>query len=69
MLVGEFVDTTGKPYAMVVNKSTQSSVKFDIQFKENARIMSISQFNHGRVRFEGGQKWLAPGWGVLLTVE
>jgi hypothetical protein len=70
LLVGEFVDTAGKPYIMVVNKSTHSSVTFDIQFKEEGRIMCISQFNQGQRRpFEGEQKWLAPGCGVLLTVE
>jgi len=69
LLVGEFTDTDGKPYAMVVNKHMQSSVSFDVQFKEKGRILIISQFNQGRPNFGGEQKWLAPGCGVLLTVE
>jgi hypothetical protein len=69
LLVGEFVDTGGKPYAMVVNKNMQSSIAFGIQFKEKGRVMLVSQFNHGKVNFEGEQTWLAPGCGVLLTVE
>jgi len=69
MLVGEFVDNEGKPYALVVNKSMQSSVSFDIQFKDNGRIMLESQFNQGRVAFAGEQKWLAPGCGILLSIE
>jgi len=69
MLIGEFVDNEGKPYALVVNKSMQSSVSFDIQFKENGRVMLESQFYQGRVAFAGEQKWLAPGCGILLTIE
>jgi len=69
LLVGEFVDNSGKPYAMVVNKSVQSSVAFDVTFKTSGNIMIVSQFNQGQVPFSGEQKWLAPGCGVLLTVE
>ena len=69
LLVGEFVDPDGKPYALVVNKRTQASASFRIQFKEKGRIMIVSSFNRGRVPFRGEQTWLAPGCGVLLTVE
>jgi hypothetical protein len=69
LLVGEFVHPDGKPYAMVVNKDMHSSIVFDIEFKEKGRIMIVSQFNQGRVPFQGEQKWLAPGCGVLLTIE
>ena len=69
LLVGEFVDPGGKPFALVVNKNMKSSVAFGIQFKEKGRIMLISSFNKGRVPFTGEQVWLAPGCGVLLTVE
>ena len=69
LLVGEFVDDLGKPYAMAVNKNMHSSVSFDVLFKEKGRIMLVSQFEQGRVPFQGEQKWLAPGCGVLLTVE
>ena len=69
LLVGEFVDAAAKPYVMVVNKSMQSSVDFDIQLKKKGRMLIVSQFNQGLASFEGEQKWLAPGCGVLLTVE
>jgi len=69
MLVGEFVDGSGKPYAMIVNKNTQSSVSFDVQFKTKGKIMLISQFNQGRPAFSGEQKWLSPGCGTLVTID
>jgi hypothetical protein len=69
LLVGEFVDPNGKPFAMVVNKNMHSSVAFNLQFKKEGQIMLISQFNRSRTPFDGEQKWLAPGNGVLLTVE
>lgn len=69
LLVGEFVHPDGKPYVMIVNKNMHSSMAFDIAFKEKGRITIVSQFNQGRVPFFGEQKWLAPGCGVLLTVE
>ena len=69
LLVGEFTDAAGKPYAMVVNKNIQSSVSFDVEFKAKGRIMIASQYNQGLVSFQGEQKWLAPGHGVLLCVE
>jgi hypothetical protein len=69
LLVGEFVAPDGKPYTMVVNKNIHSSVAFGIRFKEKGRLMLVSQFNQGKVQFDGEQTWLAPGCGVLLTVE
>ncbi|OPZ32183.1 MAG: hypothetical protein BWZ00_00055 [Bacteroidetes bacterium ADurb.BinA174] len=69
LVVGEFTHPDGKPYAMIVNKDVHSSIEFDIEFKEKGEIMIVSQFNQGRVPFQGEQKWLAPGCGVLLTVE
>ena len=68
-LVGEFVDPDGKPYALVVNKNVHSSIAVDIQFKEKGRIMMVSAFNRGRVPFTGEQVWLAPGCGILLSVD
>ena len=69
LLVGEFVDPDGKPYAMVVNKNMHSSVAVGLQFKAQGRIMLVSQFNRGLVPLRGEQVWLAPGCGMLLTVE
>jgi hypothetical protein len=69
LLVGEFTHPDGKPYVMVVNKDMYSSLVFDIEFKEKGQIMIVSQFNQEKVPFQGEQKWLAPGCGVLLTIE
>jgi hypothetical protein len=69
LLIGEFKDIAGKPYVMVVNKKMHQSVSFEIQFKEKGRMMIISQYNQGQVTFGGEQNWLAPGCGVLLTVD
>ncbi len=69
LVVGEFAHHDGKPYVMVVNKDVHSSIEFDIEFKEKGKIMIVSQFNQGRVPFQGEQKWLSPGCGVLLTIE
>jgi hypothetical protein len=68
-LVGEFVDPNGKPYVLVVNKNLQSSVELNIAFKKEGKVMVISPYNKGKLPFEGEQCWLAPGAGVLLTVE
>ncbi len=69
LVVGEFAHPDGKPYVMVVNKDVHSSIEFDIEFKKKGKIMIVSQFNQGRVPFQGEQKWLSPGCGVLLTIE
>ena len=69
LLVGEFVDSAEKPYLMVVNKQMQSSIDFDVKLKNKGRMVIVSQFNQGLASFAGEQKWLAPGCGVLLTVE
>jgi hypothetical protein len=69
LLVGEFVDPDGKPYALVVNKNVHSSIPLGIQFKDKGRIMLISSFGGGRSPLSGEQVWLAPGCGVLLTVD
>ena len=68
LLVGEFTDTEGKPYIMVVNKSLHSSVWVNVQFRKKGRIMVVSQFQQGK-RYGGDDIWLAPGCGHLLTVE
>jgi hypothetical protein len=68
-LVGEFVDPEGKPYLLVVNKDTKKSVTLEVAFKKEGKITLISPFSRGKVPFQGEQKWLALGAGVLLTVE
>jgi hypothetical protein len=69
LLVGEFVDPAGNPYLFVVNKDIQKSVQLNVAFKKEGTILLVSPYNKGKVRFVGEQDWLAPGAGVLLTVE
>ncbi len=68
-VVGEFVDSEGHPYVMVVNKSTQSPVYLGITFKKEGAVKMISPYNPGKTSFQGEQCWLSPGAGILLTVE
>jgi hypothetical protein len=71
LLIGEFEDIDGKPYAMVVNKNLKSSVWFDIKFNDNPSdtIMVINQTKQQPSVFGVAHKWLAPGYGILLTVK
>ncbi|MDR3197133.1 MAG: hypothetical protein LBU34_04620 [Planctomycetaceae bacterium] len=69
-LVGEFVDSKDNPYVLVVNKNLKSSAGLGVAFKKEGRTMMISPYNNkGKIPFDGEQRWLAPGAGVLLTVE
>jgi hypothetical protein len=69
LLVGEFVDSDNKPYLLIVNKDIKKSVNLKVSFKKAGKILLVSPYGHGKVRFEGEQDWLAPGAGALLTVE
>ncbi|MDR1483511.1 MAG: hypothetical protein LBT09_01665 [Planctomycetaceae bacterium] len=68
-LVGEFVDAKGNPYVLAVNKNLKSSVELNVAFKKAGKTMLISPYNKGKIPHRGEQRWLAPGAGVLLTVE
>jgi hypothetical protein len=68
-LVGEFVDSNGNPYILVVNKNLKSSTTLEIVFKKEGKTMLISPYNKGKIPYHGEQCWLTPGAGVLLTVE
>jgi hypothetical protein len=69
LLVGEFVDSGNKPYLLIVNKDIQKSVQLKVTFKKEGKILLVSPYGGGKVRFEGEQDWLAPGAGALLTIE
>ncbi|MDR2439276.1 MAG: hypothetical protein LBE12_07905 [Planctomycetaceae bacterium] len=68
-LVGEFVDPNGNPYVLAVNKNLKSSVVLEVVFKKEGNTVMISPYNKGKIHHHGEQRWLAPGAGVLLTVE
>jgi hypothetical protein len=69
LLVGEFVDPKGNPYVLLVNKDLKSSIAPEVVFKKAGKIMKIRPYNNGKIPYNGEQQWLAPGAGVLLTVE
>lgn len=68
-LVGEFVDPKGKPYVMVVNKDINASNHLQLKFKKEGRVMLVSPYYLREIPLAGEQHWIAPGAGVLLTVE
>jgi hypothetical protein len=69
LVVGEFEDPEGVPYAMVVNKDFHRSTSFGVQFKEKGRIMMISPFTGAGQPWSGENDWLAPGQGTLLFLQ
>jgi hypothetical protein len=68
-VVGEFEGPGGQPYAMVVNKDLHNSAAFSVKFKAPGRVMVVSAYTGRVTNWEGEQDWLAPGQGMLLTVE
>ncbi|MDR2775968.1 MAG: hypothetical protein LBC19_14780, partial [Tannerella sp.] len=69
LLAGEFVDPDNKPYLLIVNKDIRQSVQLKVAFKKDGKILIVSPYGKGKVRFEGEHDWLAPGAGALLTIE
>jgi hypothetical protein len=69
LLVGEFVDSNDNPYLLIVNKNIRKSVHLQVSFKKEGKILLVSPYGHGKILLEGEQDWLAPGAGVLLTLE
>ncbi len=69
VLVGEFRDQEGTPYAMVVNTSLHDNLQFDVAFNAEGPVERISPYTGQPVAFRGEHKWLAPGQGMLLRVR
>jgi hypothetical protein len=69
ILIGEFEDSQGRPYMMVVNKDLKNPCSFRLELKQPGRkIYAISSFT-GREDPSGPADWLAPGSGKLLRLE
>ncbi|MHB9033914.1 MAG: hypothetical protein ACYC6L_12820 [Anaerolineae bacterium] len=68
LMVGEFVDSTGLPYVMVVNLSPERTAKITAEWQ--ADLGSPQAFSVGDGEFHaltaGKPLWLVPGMGVLL---
>ncbi|MCL2744219.1 MAG: hypothetical protein FWE67_10230 [Planctomycetaceae bacterium] len=70
LLFGEFVHPPDeRPFVLVVNKSLKASSPIHVAFKGGGKVMMVSSFSGKIVPFTGEQRWLAPGCGVLLTVN
>jgi len=69
LIVGEFADTSGRPYVMLVNKSLKESCNFRLEtWKEGAVIYRVSPASGKEGGFGGEANWLAPGAGILLRI-
>lgn len=68
-LVGEFVDTEGRPYVMLVNKSLKDNYSFEVVPRAtDATLYRVSPVS-GKESILGGEgNWLAPGAGVLFRI-
>ena len=69
LLVGEFKNPQGKPFAMVVNKSLHKSTVYQVKFRGAGRIMRVNSFTGNVGPWLGEDCWLAPGQGALLCLE
>lgn len=70
LLVGEFEDSQGRPYAMLVNKDLQNSFQFRIRTKpEGRKLFRISPYSGKEEPLGREMDWLAPGAGILLRLE
>ncbi len=69
LLVGEFVDASGRPYVMLVNKSLTESFSFTPEpWQPGAVLRRISPASGKEGPFGGEATWLAPGAGILLRI-
>jgi hypothetical protein len=69
ILIGEFADSSNKPYLLVVNKDLQRSFTLNIYLRDARKLVLISQYTGKDEEFTGERKWIAPGSAVLLRVE
>lgn len=69
LLVGEFTDPDGVPYAMVVNKDLHRSTPFGIRFRDAGTVMMVNAYTGNAQPWGGENGWLAPGQGMLLFVK
>ncbi len=68
-LLGEFEDSQGRPYLMLVNKDLGQSFTFKIQLKEaGKKLIWVSSFT-GEEAGETPDAWLAPGAGMLYRLQ
>ena len=66
LLVGEFKNSEGQPFVMVVNKDLQRSTSFRLSFKAADNIQLVNPYTGELNPWAGENNWLAPGQGMLL---
>lgn len=69
MLVGEFEDPDGQPYAMIVNTSLHESTPFQVKFKDEGKVHRVSPYTGNTGVWQGEDCWLAAGQGMLLCLK
>jgi hypothetical protein len=69
-LIGEFVDTGGHPFLMIVNKDLEHSFRYSILLKQqDTHLSHISPYTGKEEPFGGEMDWLAPGAGALFEIK
>jgi len=68
-VVGEFLGPDKRPSVLVVNKDLQRSVSFQVTFRSPGTVRQINAYTGRSTPFGGEGAWLAPGQGMLLTLE
>ncbi len=68
-VVGEFEGPESRPYALIVNKDLHKSAHVSVKFKPAGRLLMVSPYTGAVGDWGGEHQWLAPGQGVLMTVQ
>ncbi len=68
-LIGEFVDESGRPYLMLVNRDLNNSFRYRIDLKKPGKLIHISQYSGQEEPFSREMDWIAPGAGHLFRIE
>jgi hypothetical protein len=68
-LVGEFVDESGRPAFLIVNKSLTRSTNFKFKPRTEATMLKASSYTGEILPFSAENDWLAPGQGMLIILQ
>ncbi len=68
-VIGEFEGPGGRPFVLIVNKDLRVSTAFDVKFKQPGRVMQTNAYTGQTTPWGGENNWLAPGQGMLLSLE
>jgi len=69
-LIGEFQDSDGRPFLMIVNKDLAHSFRYLIHLKQPGKhLFQISPYTGKAEAFQGEMNWLAPGAGALFEIK